>query len=61
MSDEPDYEVIASHEEEWSRVELRQYPDVLAMVYMRQRFGGGWYVRESIELPINEPLVERLR
>ncbi len=48
MSEEEEYELVACHQQEHSRTELRRYPDRWETVYLRPRVGGGWYVRNSI-------------
>lgn len=52
MTDETDAQVEAVHEEEHSRTRLLRYPDKWAMTYERRKVGGGWYVRNVIEVPL---------
>lgn len=46
------YEVVADHEWEYSRTELRRYEDHWRMVRLRRAvIGGGWYIKDSMEVP----------
>jgi hypothetical protein len=47
---EPPYYLIASHDFGNDRSELRRYADRYEAVRLRPRVGGGWYVRDSIEV-----------
>lgn len=44
------FEVVADREREFDKTELRRYPDRWQMVRLRRAVGGGWYVKDSIEV-----------
>lgn len=48
------YAVVAAHDDTYDRTELRVDDTGLSMVRLRRRVGGGWYVIESIGLPLDD-------
>lgn len=48
MELDKDYEVIAADEDEFSRRELREFPDRYVAVSLRRAVGGGWYARDQL-------------
>lgn len=51
VTDDDPSQLVAEFEDEHSRTELRCDEAGWRMLYLRRRVGGGWYIKESIDLP----------